>query len=96
MMYDLAIIVIRLPAGQVVRFQGMLDGEDGLATLRCRDAARNEQQIWTTQAQLNQVRSWILSLPDELQVEVGSVHTNSDRSAAVPNEASQGARSEVW
>jgi len=67
---DLAIIVVRLPAGQVVRFQGMLDGEDGLATLRCRDPETNEQQLWTTQGQLAELRAWIDSLPDELQVEM--------------------------
>jgi len=69
-MSDLAIIVVRLPAGQVVRFQGVLDGEDGLATLRCRNPETNEQQLWTTQAQLGELRGWINSLPDALQVEI--------------------------
>jgi len=69
-MSDLAIIVVRLPAGQVVRFQGILDGEDGLATLRCRNPETNEQQLWTTQAQLGELRAWIGSLPDALQVEI--------------------------
>lgn len=68
-MSDLAIIVVRLPAGQVVRFQGMLDGEDGLAILRCRDPETNEQQLWTTQDQLGELRAWIGSLPGALQIE---------------------------
>jgi len=67
---ELAVIVVRMPAGQVVRFQGMLDGEDGLAILRCRDTTRGTQQLWTTYSMLDALYAWIDSLPEVLQVEV--------------------------
>ncbi len=69
-MSAMAIIVIRLPAAQVVRFQGMLDGEDGLATLRCGDSVRTEQQLWTTRNQVKELQLWLSSLPASLHVEV--------------------------
>ncbi len=67
---DLAVVVVRMPRRQVVRFQGMLDGEDGLAILRCRDAAGDAQQLWTTRSMLGELRAWVASLPVEMQVEV--------------------------
>jgi len=67
---ELAIIVVDVTARQVVRFQGILDGEDGLAALRCRDPAGNEQQLWTTRARLAELRSWLQGLPPSLQVNV--------------------------
>ncbi len=67
---ELVIVVVRIPARQVVRFQGMLDGEDGLAILRCRDTTRDTQQLWTTRSMLDALYAWVGSLPEALQVEV--------------------------
>jgi len=67
---ELAVVVVRMPRRQVVRFQGMLDGEDGLAILRCRDAAADTQQLWTTRARLGELRAWIAGLPAKMRVEV--------------------------
>lgn len=68
--YETAIVVIRLPDEQVVRFQGILGGEDGLATMRCRDPEKVEQELWTTVAQLDELHAWLASLPESLQFEV--------------------------
>lgn len=67
---DLAVVVVRLPKKQVVRFQGILAGEDGLATLRCRDEGNIEQQLWTTRAQLGELYAWLRGLPAELGIEI--------------------------
>ena len=67
---DTMIIVVRLPDDAVVRFQSILGGEDGLATLRCMDKASGEQELWTTMAQMDEVRQWLASMPPELGVEV--------------------------
>lgn len=64
-----AIVVLRVPASQAVRLQGMLAGEDGLATMRCRDPERQEQELWTTPARLQELRDWLGSLPAGLGLE---------------------------
>ncbi|MDX8411703.1 MAG: DUF4911 domain-containing protein [Mariprofundaceae bacterium] len=66
---DVAIIVVRMPNAMTVRVQGILGGEDGLATMRCRDPERREQQLWSTVSQLKELRAWLDSLPPGLQVE---------------------------
>jgi len=65
---DVAIIVVRVPDAMTVRLQGILGGEDGLATMRCRDPEHREQQLWTTVPQLSELRAWLDSLPANLQV----------------------------
>jgi len=67
---DTVIIVVRLPEHSVVRFQGLLGGEDGLATLRCMDKASGDQELWTTRVQTDEVRQWLAGMPPELEVEV--------------------------
>lgn len=69
-MCETAIVAVRLPDEQVVRFQGILGSEDGLATMRCRDPERAEQELWTTVAQLDELHAWLASLPESLQFEV--------------------------
>jgi len=66
---DTVVIVVRLPAHAVVCFQSLLGGEDGLATLRCMDAASKEQELWTTRAQTTELREWLASMPEELEIE---------------------------
>jgi len=67
---DTVIIVVRLSDHAVVRFQSLLGGEDGLATLRCMDKASGEQELWTTKAQTTELRQWLAGMPQELGVEV--------------------------
>jgi len=71
---DTMIIVVKLPNHAVVRFQSLLGGEDGLATLRCMDKASGEQELWTTQAQMDELRQWLASMPQELGIEVVRVY----------------------
>jgi len=67
---DIVIIVVRLPACAVVRFQSLLGGEDGLATLRCMDKESGEQELWTTKAQTIELREWLASMPEEWGIEI--------------------------
>ncbi len=67
---DVVIIVVRLPRRAVVCFQSLLGGEDGLATLRCMDKSGDEQELWTTKAQITELRQWLADMPPELRVEV--------------------------
>lgn len=67
---DVVIVVVRLPRRAVVRFQSLLGGEDGLATLRCMDKSGDEQELWTTKAQTNELRQWLAGMPPALRVEV--------------------------
>ncbi len=67
---DIIILVVWLPKYAVVRFQSLLDGEDGLATLRCMDKASGEQELWTTKVQIDELRRWLASMPPELGVKI--------------------------
>ncbi len=67
---DTLIIELRLPARQAVLFQGLLQGEDGLAVMRCFDPQHIRQQLWTTPAQRRAVMAFLDSLPEAMGVEV--------------------------
>lgn len=67
---DIMILVVWLPRYAVVRFQSILGGEDGLATLRCMDKASGEQELWTTKAQIDELRCWLAGMPPELGVKI--------------------------
>ncbi len=67
---DAVIVVVRLPRRSVVRFQSLLGGEDGLATLRCMNKSGDEQELWTTKAQTGELRRWLAGMPPALRVEV--------------------------
>jgi len=64
------LVELRVPPEQMVLFQGLLCGEDGLAVLRCRDPERRLQQLWITRAQRQAVRDWLQSLPAQLDIKV--------------------------
>jgi len=68
--FDTWIVRIRLPNRSVVRFQGMLCGEEGLATLRSQGGGPGEHELWSTRAQQHELDAWLASLPDELELEV--------------------------
>jgi len=67
---DVIIVEFLLPASQAVRLQSLLQGEDGLATIRCLDPEKKRQQFWTTPDQLSDLYAWINSLPESLGVEI--------------------------
>ncbi|MDX8408321.1 MAG: DUF4911 domain-containing protein [Mariprofundaceae bacterium] len=67
---DVLIVEVCLPARQVVFFQGLLQGEDGLAVMRCFDAQHVKQQLWTTVAQREALMAWLATLPERIGLEV--------------------------
>lgn len=67
---DVVIVEVVLPESRAVLLQSLVQGEDGLATIRCLDPEKRRQQFWTTPAQLDDLHAWIGSLPPSLGVEV--------------------------
>ena len=64
------IVRIGLPDRAVVRFQGMLMAEDGLATMRGQRGGTGELELWSTWAQEEALDEWLESLPDSLELRV--------------------------
>jgi len=64
------IIEVTMPARQMIRFQTILQGEDGLAVVRCFDPEKKKQQLWTPAAQREELYEWLEGLPDSLAVAV--------------------------
>jgi len=64
------IVEFLTPASQAVLLQSILQGEDGLAMVRCLDPEKKRQQFWTTSDQLDDLYLWLDSLPEHLNVEV--------------------------
>jgi len=64
------IIEIELPVKLSFRFQMLLEGEDGLAVVRCYDPEHKKQQLWTTPSQRDELLGWLRSLPAVFQVKV--------------------------
>jgi len=67
---DTLIVEVQLPPQQVVFFQGLLQGEDGLAVMRCFDPNRLRQQLWTSAAQRQELMDWLRGLPSSIGLEV--------------------------
>lgn len=67
---DVMIVRIALPDTAVVRFQGILMAEDGLATMRGVRDGTGELELWSTWAQQRELDEWIVSLPAALEVRV--------------------------
>ncbi|MCF7821499.1 MAG: DUF4911 domain-containing protein [Mariprofundaceae bacterium] len=68
--HDVVIVEVSLPPAEAVLLQSLLQGEDGLATIRCMDPEKKRQQFWTTPQQLDDLYRWLDSLPNILHVEV--------------------------
>ncbi|NWF35704.1 DUF4911 domain-containing protein [Mariprofundus sp. KV] len=64
------IIEIELPVKLSFRFQMLLEGEDGLAVVRCYDPEHKKQQLWTTPSQRDELLGWLQSLPAVFQLKV--------------------------
>ncbi len=59
-----------MPPAHSLRFQSLLEGEDGLAVSRCFDPEHRRQQLWTTPSQRIDLLDWLSQLPESLEVEV--------------------------
>jgi len=67
---DVIIVELSMPPKQVVLFQALLHGEDGLAVSRCRDPERRLQELWTTPSMREELYDWLQGLPVELGVHI--------------------------
>lgn len=67
---DVMILRIALPDRAVLRLQGILMAEDGLATLRGQAGGGGELELWSTWAQEEELDAWLAMLPDSLELEV--------------------------
>ena len=63
------IVELRVPRQSVILLQGLLEGEDGLAVMRCMDASHECQQLWSTPEQREELYAWLQGLPKSMQVE---------------------------
>jgi len=64
------IVEIALPPKQSLRFQMLLEVEEGLAVTRCFDPEHKKQQLWTTPSQRDELLGWLSSLPESLEIQV--------------------------
>ncbi len=67
MQHETMIIEFELAARYQLLFQAMLQGEDGLAFVRCVDGV---QQLWTTAGQADEVNAWLKCLPDTFNIRI--------------------------
>ena len=67
--YTLETVIIEfdLQAPEQLLFQAMLQGEDGLAFVRCVDGV---QQLWTTSAQVEELKVWLKCLPESFNLTI--------------------------
>jgi len=71
-MYDTVIIEFELAAKHQLLFQAMLQGEDGLAMVRCINGV---QQLWTTPSQLGALRDWLKIIPCSFNMRILDTYT---------------------
>jgi len=71
------IIEIAMPPVQLVLFQAILQGEDGLCVMRCFDPEKKKQQLWTTPGQKDDVYAFLNSLSDDLDIQLTGEWTRS-------------------
>ncbi|RME84959.1 MAG: DUF4911 domain-containing protein [Zetaproteobacteria bacterium] len=65
------IVVVRVePPSAMALFQALVEGEEGLAVVRCRDPERIRQELWTTEDLRDELKRWLATLPEKLSVEV--------------------------
>ncbi|MDQ6970587.1 MAG: DUF4911 domain-containing protein [Mariprofundus sp.] len=64
------IIEFTMPARQQIRFQALLQAEDGLAVVRCFDPEKKKQQLWTPAMQQEELFDWLESLPETIELNI--------------------------
>ena len=57
----------------MVRFQALIQAEEGLGVVRCRDPKRRVQEIWTTEAMLGELLALLARLPPSLDVRLCAI-----------------------
>ncbi len=62
---DTVVIIFTLNKPQQRLFQALLQGEDGLALVRCIGGV---QQLWTTSLQLDELLFWLKDLPKTMNI----------------------------
>ena len=82
---DTWIVRVRLPERSVVRFQGILGGEDGLATLRGQAGGGGELELWSTWAQQDELDAWLAMLPGSLELRVLGRYAFEPKAAVAAN-----------
>ncbi len=65
---DVWVIELDVPAKYALLLQAWLLGEDGLGVIRCMDADKKKQQLWTTVCQKEEVHAWLQSLPKHFEI----------------------------
>ena len=63
---EIAIVVVKIPKQHAQLLQGLLNGEDGLAAIRCFKPDGSEHELWTSPSMLDELKSWLASLPETL------------------------------
>jgi len=66
--YDVWVIELDVPAKQSLMLQAWLLGEDGLGVIRCLDAEKKKQQLWTSVCQRDEALAWLAGLPENFEV----------------------------
>jgi len=64
------IVEVTMPPQQVVFFQSLLQGEEGLAVARSFDPDKLSLQLWTSAAQEGELMYWLADLPPTIGLEV--------------------------
>jgi len=67
---DVMIVLVAMPDRSVVRFQGMLLAEEGLAAMRSQRGKVGEHELWSTWVQQGELDDWLASMPAALEVRV--------------------------
>jgi len=64
------IVEVEVAPEKMVLFQALVQAEEGLAVVRCRDPNKRLQQLWTTQSQREELIAFLSSLPASLRVRI--------------------------
>lgn len=59
-----------LPVQHQRMMQALLQGEDGLGTVRCLDKQSGIQQLWTTATQSDEVEAWLQAYQSVFDINV--------------------------
>ncbi len=70
---DTLIVDITLDKRQMLLFQALLQGEEGLAVVRCFDAQHQRYELWSTPAQQDSLLHWLQHLPAALNVRIRGI-----------------------
>ncbi len=70
---EVLIVDITLDKRQMLLFQALLQGEDGLAVVRCFDAQHRDYELWSTSDQQDSLLHWLQHLPATLNVHIHGI-----------------------